>query len=202
MISRWSLIALVALAATGCTSPLELQPAETDPAVPAPVIGDGERWWRIRFRIAWPVDAEPSWHVDALLADQVVAPMLHELAPRVALWRFHRRAGRSPAGHQLSFLFYTDVASAEMALARLETSSVLSALVERGVVEQVLPPDADGAALPTLESTSDHNWPIEIQRSWPWYIMGVSQHWMRLIREVRKTLSPPARSDITALLDH
>ena len=33
--------------------------------------------------------------------------------------------------------------------------------------------------LARLEDTSDQEWPVEIQRSWPYFIMGVSQSWCR-----------------------
>ncbi|GAA4959031.1 hypothetical protein GCM10025791_44900 [Halioxenophilus aromaticivorans] len=54
------------------------------------------------------------------LADQVVEPMLTAMAEPIALWRFHRRAGRDKAGHQFSFMFYTDDGTAQQVFTRLE----------------------------------------------------------------------------------
>ena len=205
VISRWLLAGMIALGCAGCASIPGEPPTSPEDALVMPSsgsIGGDQRWWRVRFRIAWPDDSEPSWHVDALLADQVLAPLLDELSPRFALWRFHRRAARDPAGHQLSFLFYADRETAAVALTRIEASELLSTLVDDGVVRKILLPDPAGAALPALESTSDPAWPIEIQRSWPWYIMGISQHWARLIREVRSSVPPPASVHAAALLEH
>jgi hypothetical protein len=37
---------------------------------------------------------------------------------------------------------------------------------------------------PPISQTSDDNWPAEIQQSWLWFIIGVSQTWLKLIEAV------------------
>jgi hypothetical protein len=39
---------------------------------------------------------------------------------------------------------------------------------------------------PGIGDTSDQNWSPEMQVAWPWFIMGVSQLWLELIREIGK----------------
>ena len=53
-----------------------------------------------------------------------------------------------------------------------------------------------------LEQSSDPNWPIEIQRSWPYFIMGASQGWLMLIQEL--SADPPLEGSVTydQLLEH
>jgi len=37
---------------------------------------------------------------------------------------------------------------------------------------------------PNIEDTSDRSWSSAIQKSWPFYIMGVSEMWLNLVSEV------------------
>ena len=37
-----------------------------------------------------------------------------------------------------------------------------------------------------LEGTSDRGWPVEIQRSWPWFIMGASQSWLMQLQQISR----------------
>ena len=54
---------------------------------------------------------------------------------------------------------------------------------------------------PPIANSSDANWPAEIQASWPWYIMGVSQTWLSLIDQVRAE-QPLEETSGDALLDY
>ncbi len=63
-------------------------------------------WWYAKFRMDWPKDAEPLWHMDPLLAHRVIAPVLSRYSEEISLWRFHRRAAPDASGHQFSFIFY------------------------------------------------------------------------------------------------
>ena len=35
-------------------------------------------WWNQRFRMKWPENKEPSWHIDLVLAHKIIAPVLYE----------------------------------------------------------------------------------------------------------------------------
>ena len=53
-----------------------------------------------------------------------------------------------------------------------------------------------------LELTSDSDWPIEIQRSWPYYIMGASQTWLMLVQELSAENVLAGTVDYNELLLH
>ena len=49
--------------------------------------------------------------------------------------------------------------------------------------------DTDSISRPNIEDTSDRSWSSSIQKSWPYYIQGVSEMWLGLIEEVASETS-------------
>lgn len=161
----------------GCASaPVELKP-------PHPY---GEKlgkqsysWHQLRFKWHWPADRRPDWSLDALLADQVLSGVITRYRDTLPLWRFHRRAARTPAGHQFSFIFYSSKRTAGKIKSAASDHQVTRRLLARGLLEKVRLTRPDQAS--ALYATSDAGWPQPLQESWPMFIMGVSQTWLALI---------------------
>ena len=107
----FSVILFMTVAISSCTS---IGPVKA----PRPEIIESEAedaeygWWYTRFKMKWPQDVEPSWHIDLLIAHQIVSPVLDQYRDRIKLWRFHRRASRDQNGHQFSFIFYSTAKTA------------------------------------------------------------------------------------------
>ena len=137
-------------------------------------------WWYARFRIFWPNGQPPDWAVGAVLADQIVAPVLRASSKDIALWRFHRRAARDASGHQFSFIFY-----ATNVYRRIGEDATLQALLAENIVEAYVREETTEPGRPNISSTSDPEWPESVQQAWPIYIMGVSATWLDLIRYYR-----------------
>jgi hypothetical protein len=155
-------------------------------------------WWYARFVMNWPPDKEPSWHVDLLLAQLVVSPVLSRFENDIKLWRFHRRAARDQAGHQFSFIFYATQGTAREVFAALQTEMTLEALRAGGVLIRDNHDDTSAITRPNIEDTSDRSWSLPVQKSWPYYIQGVSEMWLNLIAEVSAQVSagkPPSNLD-------
>jgi hypothetical protein len=144
----------------------------------------GNGWWNARFVVNWPQGKEPSWYVDPLLAHRVVAPVLLLHRNEIVLWRFHRRAARDQAGHRFSFVFYASSETAREVFAAIKTETLLRDLKKRGVIVQDLYDDTSAINQPRIEDSSDGSWSPAIQKSWPYFIMGVSEMWLQLIAEV------------------
>ena len=145
-------------------------------------IGNG--WWYARFRLAWPPDTEPEWHMDLYIAHQVILPLLQSNKDDIRLWRFHRRAARDKSGRQFSFIFYSSPQMAQHIFETLRTDANIVNMKFSGIIDQDLYDNPVNITRPNLEDTSDRHWPVSIQKSWPWYIMGASQMWLNLITEV------------------
>jgi hypothetical protein len=184
-----------ALTLSGCSG-MRPGPVISPPPGVAPPAADGdEYWWVYRFRIDWPADAPADMSVDLLLAHAVVKPALERHASRLPYWRFHRRAARDAIGHQFSFLFYTDPATAADLYAALASSQVHARLRDQGLVTRIVTDDPQAPVRPGIGDASDPSWPPMLQRQWPAYIMGVSRLWLGLIDEAVAELAPEQRED-------
>jgi hypothetical protein len=140
-------------------------------------------WWYARFRMKWPEDNNPYWHIDLLLAREVIAPVLSQNANVVPLWRFHRRASRDEEGHQFSFIFYSTQKTAEKIYTAIGSNPWLIKMTRARIV-QYLPEKTGQIIRPNLGDTSDAHWPPMVMKTWPYFIMGVCRMWLNLIDEI------------------
>lgn len=158
-------------------------------------------WWSVRFRNVRAEDESPRWHVDLMLADLVVEPVIEQFAGDLALWRFHRRAGRDDPGHQFSFVFYSDPETARKVFVAIEGTPILQRMQENSVVDMVRYDDYTVIARPDISDTSDESWLPALQRVWPAYIMGASVMWLGLINE-HVVISDPLAVEFEELEDY
>jgi len=168
---------LVFLLMTGCaTQTVELKP----PHPYGKDMGSAQHGWhQLRFKWSWPEGRRPDWSLDPLIADLVLSDLISRHQDSLPLWRFHRRAARSPAGHQFSFIFYTTPDTAREIRQSSAGHAVTRRLLNEGVLEKVyLTTPGNPSEVP---ATSDANWPKTIQSTWPMFIMGVSQTWLGLV---------------------
>lgn len=156
-------------------------------------------WWRCQFRIQWRDGERVNWAMDSLLAHAVVAPTLKDHYRAISYWRFHRRAARDTAGHQFSFIFYSTPDIAKSVYKGIQQNKILHLAIEADLVKKVIIADTEDPKLAEIKDTSDPNWPLEVQKSWPAFIMGVSSFWLGLIDESMQE-SPNEFDDINLLL--
>jgi hypothetical protein len=145
---------------------------------------DEKSWWRVQFVKSWPEDTPAIFYYDPLIAEQIIHPILIEHHEHIELWRFHRRAVRDAAGNKFSFIFYTDAANARLIKQEISANNILQRMVDAGLIEDVWYSDYDAPENKNISHTSDAAWPVEIQNSWPYFIMGTSQGWLALIGEI------------------
>jgi hypothetical protein len=187
----------------GCSHSPEGPPFRTPAAHPQVAAAEYQTscWWKIRFRMAWAPDSEPDWAIDALLAHVVIQPVLSRHHPAISLWRFHRRVKEDAAGRQFSFLFYTTPTEAAKILDAVVVNPVLQSLISRGSVATVVLDDINASCPNPIEATSDSQWPPALQKAWPYYIMGVSAMWLKLLDEFAKPFVGQP-DDLDTLLAH
>jgi hypothetical protein len=178
------ILALFVLAGCGAHAPVKTPAAgsritESD--------GQAINWWYVRFRLVWPDEEEPDWSLDALIAHQIVAPVLEQYDDQIQLWRFHRRASRDSSGHQFSFIFYGSVETAAGIYAELQGDDLLNEMISANVIKKVLYDDLASTTRPGIADTSDPSWPPAVQDTWPYYIMGASRMWLGLIGETAES---------------
>lgn len=139
-------------------------------------------WWYIRFRFYRDTEGETQSFLDLLIADQLMSPILKRYKNQIILWRFHRRWARDSAGHQLSFIFYATPDAAKRIRTEAETHPILAELYSAGLLRQVVSDQAPTDKRSALAGTSDPTWSAEVQREWPFFIMGASRMWLGLIK--------------------
>ncbi len=170
-------VACLAVLLTGCAPGFRVTP----PGAANYLESQKPGWWYASFSIRWPEGEDPSFYIDTMIAHKVAAPVLEEFKKEIPLWRFHRRAARDQAGHRFSLILYCPPDVARRAFSVIESSIMLDEMKTAGVVLKVSYDDTKKISKPQIESTSDKAWSKPLQRSWPWFIMGVSETWLDLI---------------------
>ena len=121
------------------------------------------------------------WWIDLFLIDHLFRNILTKQRNKLQLWRFHRRAASDKAGHQLSFLCYTDCATAESIEQIIAEHHSVRILQNNGILNEYLSDEYDSR----IEATSDGNWTSAIQKSWPYFIMGACETFVELLAHCR-----------------
>ena len=195
---------IFSLLLAACTPALQIKPSDSFEPKTA-IIGVEQPqnyWWQLRFRLTWPEDQQPDFSRHLLIAEQLLLPVIVEHQEHLPLWRFHRRAGRDGAGHQFSLIFFSDETTATQINEEIEADPLTQWLMDRGLIEKMRFGQRSPEELSRLELTSDPGWPIEIQRSWPYFIMGASQAWLMLVQELSAINELEEEIDYPSLLLH
>ncbi len=159
-------------------------------------------WWQLRFKLIWPENEYPNFSAHSLIAEQLLLPVITAHEERLTLWRFHRRASRDAAGNQFSLIFYTDEATAAQINNDISMNPLTYSLIDNAIIEKTAFSKRTQQELGLLEQTSDPQWPIEIQRSWPYFIMGASQSWLMLVQEISQGLELDDTISYSGLITH
>lgn len=110
-------------------------------------------------------------------------------------------SGTGRTGHQFSLLFYADPLTAEQLIADVKGSALLRELLEAGFVTQLEAPCRTSGTRTEIEGASDPNWEMPLQRTWPYFAMGMSAHWLALIRELTRE-HPLDTADANEIVAH
>jgi len=195
-------VACLALAA--CTTTIHINPYPALEPEISRLEMDLQRlsWWQLRFKLNWPADESPDFSGHLLLAEQVLLPIILEHEDQLRLWRFHRRAGRDPVGHQFSLIFFTGQETAERIGREVNENALTIWLQEESMLERTSLDPRGHDELGRLEGTSDRGWPEPVQRSWPWFIMGASQSWLMQVQQISRDKGLAESMEYQELLQH
>jgi len=192
----------------GCAS---LSPEAPDPKQPSvnmqtviasPSVSDADlAWWQVGFHRNIEEDEEPAWYMDTLIAYEILKPILERYEQQISLWRFHRRAAADKSGHQFSFIFYSDRRTGELIYQLIKDNDFVQTLENDSYINRLSFVDINGDARSEVEATSDKNWPIELQKAWPDFAMGVSQTWLKLVDEYVQQTSEEDGQDVAAQVE-
>jgi hypothetical protein len=154
-------------------------------------------WRYARFRMKWPQNTEPSWHIDLLIAHRLLLPVIKQYKNNIDLWRFHRRAARDKEGHQFSLTFYSSQKTAKKIFNDLRSDTLLKSMKQAGLIVQDIYEDHEKIIALNIEDTSDGHWSPPLRKAWPFFIMGVCQMWLSLIVEISEGI--PERQKVSSV---
>jgi hypothetical protein len=137
-------------------------------------------WWEIGFHRLHGDNEDVQWQYDTFIAHQILKPIIKG-NQELTLWRFHRRASSDKAGHRFGFIFYANRKVGETIYQSVNDHPTVKALLSTSHVERLSFYDINQELRSDIENTSDGKWPIELQKTWPYFIMGVSQTWLGLV---------------------
>lgn len=158
-------------------------------------------WWQVGFHRNMQEDEEPAWYMDTLIAYEIIKPILDLHEQQIRLWRFHRRAAVDNSGHQFSFIFYSKRGSGELIYNLIKENELVQTLQKENYLDRLSYFDINGDARFEIEATSDKNWPIELQKAWPDFAMGVSQSWLNLVEEYVTQTDKENSQDMSAQVE-
>lgn len=163
---------------------------QTEPAPQIPAVvgipSSQLNWWIVNFDLAWPQDAEIAWHLDPLIAHKIIFPILASEKDSIHLWRIHRRAIRDATGHRFRFIFYSSSPAAARIYQLITANTTLELLNANGQVVALSFDDPNKLSKPNLADASDHSWSEVMQKTWPFFIMGVSEMWINMVDELAR----------------
>ena len=141
-------------------------------------------WWSARFKMNWTEEHDSlDFSNNLIIAHQIINPIVENYQQDIKLWRFHRRAAKDSTGQQFSFIFYATAESAQDVFQQIQANPLSVQLINEKVIEKMSFDNPELPKNPDIKDTSDKNWSIEIQKSWPYYIMGVSILWLDLLNQ-------------------
>ena len=134
-------------------------------------------WHVVWFTLARAKGEPAPFYLDTLIAHRIIQPILRQNQSAIALWRFHRRSGFDRSGHRFSFIFYAPAEQAAAIVKAIEANTLLQTLLR----SQHIQAQGYQGKNDAIESTSDAHWPTVVQKSWPYFMHGASESWLRLV---------------------
>lgn len=177
MCKRLLLLMIMVLGLSACS---HLPEPTEDPSANHIAASNAPSWYYAQFRIPREKQQAPQWAIGTMIAGEIIQPVLKKHRENIQLWRFHRRAGNDKHGHVFSFIFYTDTASAKAIYQSIENQPAFL-LLKKHHIEWLGSAGLHTKKKLNIEDTSDPVWPDNLQKSWPSFIMGVSETWLALV---------------------
>ena len=143
-------------------------------------------WYLINLKLKSKDFANPEFFIALAILDLLFTPTVKKFRKDFECWRFHW-SSTPEDGHRLKLFFKTSSQKAEE-IAKFVNGIDFCTFAKREYLEtEEIKSEIFGSeeSSSTIEVISDESWPEEIQKSWPHYIMGVSDMAIALVEEVK-----------------
>jgi len=138
------------------------------------------KWYFYRFRLSGDFDKETKWWLDIFIIDQIVRKIIEKTSinSKIYLWRFHRRKGKDIAGHQFSFLCYTNQSNSDEIYKFINNTDAFKILSKNDILKEYFIEEGGKE----IDGSGDRHWPEKISKSWPYFIQGASRSMVEMIK--------------------
>lgn len=143
-------------------------------------------WYRINLKLKCKDISNPEFFVALAILDLLFVPAVKTFRKDLECWRFHW-SSTNEDGHRLKLFFKTSHQKADEIIKFINSLDFCAFAKKEYLETQEIKYEVFGQANNTkIEVISDEGWPEEIQKSWPYFIMGASDMVIALIEEVKK----------------
>jgi hypothetical protein len=139
------------------------------------------KWHSIKFTIKWDGISAPKFFIDLIIMDLLVAPVIERFKSEFEVWRFHRRAIKDKRGHELSLLLYVESNEANEMFEQIASNNLFT-LIKRNYLKSNIELESGPRE---IEGRGDNSWPEDINKVWPYYMTGVCNMFVNLIKEIK-----------------
>lgn len=157
-------------------------------------------WWQVGFHRDYENGDEVQWQYDTYAALKIIKPVIDNVSD-IDPWRFHRRAIQDNSGHKFSFIFYATRKVGEKVYKEIATHPAVKQLLANGHITRLSFYDINKELREDIKSRSDDNWPVELQETWPYFIMGASQTWLGLVERYYNEMEVDADAGLEEQLE-
>ncbi len=160
-------------------------------------------WHCINLKLKCKDVSNPEFFVALAILDLLFAPAVKKFRKDFECWRFHWSSTQND-GHRLKFFFKTSSKKAGEITKFINDLGFCAFAKSEYIETEEIKSEIFGQCESSskIETISDENWPGEIQKSWPHYIMGVSDMAIALVEEAKKKQEELNQSDKVKLEEY
>ncbi len=150
-----------------------------------------KKWHRINLKIKLDPNGGPQFFIDLIIIDLWLRLTIEKFEKDIELWSFHRsdHPKDDKERQRLKINFYTSEKTANEILAFIKNNEsytiIFDNFLDANYMKEInLEFIGTEENSKKIEAISDKNWPIDIQKSWPYFITGACKMFINLITDI------------------
>lgn len=147
------------------------------------------KWYGFNFRIIRPENEKPRTWIDIFIIDKIIREVICKKKVDIQLWRIHRRWKNDGSGHEFTLDCFTKEQTANSIEKLIRESEPFKILQENSLLADDLNKVPNGKNIHDIAvDESTRGWPMELKKSWPYYIQGCCEMLLYLIESLNNKI--------------
>lgn len=147
------------------------------------------KWYEFNFKVNWPDNQDPKVWIDIFIIGTIVRDVISANKSEIAAWRIHRRWGRDARGHEFTLSCYTTEDTAMSIEKLIKRSKAFKILQANNLLAGDFKKVTGGSNIHDIaDDLSTRDWPMELKKSWPYYIQGCCEMLLYLIESLNNRI--------------